>query len=56
MKFSQTTQIGCDANGEAISQNDPLNQTTRQVLDGLVGRIERRLMKWQPRLGETEKL
>ena len=26
------------------------------VLDGLVGRIERRLMKWQPRLGETEKL
>ena len=26
------------------------------VLDGLVGRIERRLMKWQPRQGETEKL
>jgi NitT/TauT family transport system permease protein len=26
------------------------------VLDGLVGRIERRLMKWQPRLGETAKL
>jgi NitT/TauT family transport system permease protein len=26
------------------------------VLDGMVGRIERRLMKWQPRLGETEKL
>jgi NitT/TauT family transport system permease protein len=26
------------------------------VLDSLVGRIERRLMKWQPRLGETEKL
>jgi NitT/TauT family transport system permease protein len=26
------------------------------ALDGLVGRIERRLMKWQPRLGETEKL
>jgi NitT/TauT family transport system permease protein len=26
------------------------------VLDGLVGRIERRLMKWQPRSGETEKL
>ncbi|MGE4240386.1 ABC transporter permease [Ramlibacter sp.] len=26
------------------------------VLDGLVGRIERRLMKWQPRAGETEKL
>ena len=26
------------------------------VLDGLVGRIERRLMKWQPRLGETERL
>ena len=26
------------------------------VLDGLVGRIEKRLMKWQPRLGETEKL
>jgi NitT/TauT family transport system permease protein len=25
-------------------------------LDGLVGRIERRLMKWQPRQGETEKL
>lgn len=26
------------------------------VLDGLVGKIERRLMKWQPRQGETEKL
>ncbi|WP_127998236.1 ABC transporter permease [Piscinibacter defluvii] len=26
------------------------------VLDALVGRIERRLMKWQPRTGETEKL
>jgi NitT/TauT family transport system permease protein len=26
------------------------------VLDGIVGRIETRLMKWQPRQGETEKL
>ena len=26
------------------------------VLDALVGRIEKRLMKWQPRVGETEKL
>jgi NitT/TauT family transport system permease protein len=26
------------------------------VLDGIVGSIERRLMKWQPRQGETEKL
>ncbi|HEX7891592.1 MAG TPA: ABC transporter permease [Ramlibacter sp.] len=26
------------------------------ALDGLVGRIEGRLMKWQPRAGETEKL
>jgi NitT/TauT family transport system permease protein len=26
------------------------------VLDGLVGKIERRLMKWQPKQGETEKL
>jgi NitT/TauT family transport system permease protein len=26
------------------------------VLDGAVGRIERRLMKWQPRSGETERL
>jgi len=26
------------------------------LLDAGVGRIERRLMKWQPRLGETEKL
>ena len=26
------------------------------VLDGLVGRIERRLMKWQPKAGEVEKL
>lgn len=26
------------------------------LLDALVGRIERRLMKWQPRAGETEKL
>lgn len=31
----QTTQIGYDANGHAISQTDPLNQTTRQTLDGL---------------------
>lgn len=26
------------------------------VLDGLVGRIEKHLMKWQPKAGETEKL
>lgn len=26
------------------------------VLDGLVGKVEQRLMKWQPRSGETEKL
>ncbi|MDH5204575.1 MAG: ABC transporter permease [Hylemonella sp.] len=26
------------------------------LLDGLVGRIERRLMKWQPRQGETDRL
>lgn len=26
------------------------------VLDGIVGHIEKRLMKWQPRQGETEKL
>jgi NitT/TauT family transport system permease protein len=26
------------------------------VLDGIVGRIERKLMKWQPRQGETERL
>lgn len=26
------------------------------VLDALVGRVEKRLMKWQPRIGETEKL
>ena len=26
------------------------------ALDGLVGRIERKLMKWQPKQGETEKL
>ncbi|WP_332815625.1 ABC transporter permease [Ramlibacter sp.] len=26
------------------------------ALDGLVGRIEKRLMKWQPKAGETEKL
>jgi len=26
------------------------------ALDGLVGKIETRLMKWQPRAGETEKL
>jgi NitT/TauT family transport system permease protein len=26
------------------------------VLDALVGRVERRLMKWQPKSGETEKL
>jgi NitT/TauT family transport system permease protein len=26
------------------------------MLDGAVGRIERRLMKWQPQAGETEKL
>ena len=26
------------------------------LLGALVGRIERRLMRWQPRAGETEKL
>jgi NitT/TauT family transport system permease protein len=26
------------------------------VLDGIVGRVEQHLMKWQPRAGETEKL
>jgi NitT/TauT family transport system permease protein len=26
------------------------------VLDGVVGVAERRLMKWQPKSGETEKL
>ena len=26
------------------------------LLDGIVGRLEKRLMKWQPRSGETEKL
>jgi NitT/TauT family transport system permease protein len=26
------------------------------VLDGLVGMVERRLMKWQPKTGETEKM
>ena len=26
------------------------------ILDGLVGRIEKRLMKWQPKAGEVEKL
>jgi NitT/TauT family transport system permease protein len=26
------------------------------VLDALVGRVEKRLMKWQPQSGETEKL
>jgi NitT/TauT family transport system permease protein len=26
------------------------------MLDGAVGRIEKRLMKWQPQAGETEKL
>jgi NitT/TauT family transport system permease protein len=26
------------------------------LLDGLVGRIEKRLMVWQPRQGETEKI
>jgi NitT/TauT family transport system permease protein len=26
------------------------------VLDGIVGTMERRLMKWQPRSGETERL
>ncbi len=31
----QSTQIGYDANGEVISGTDPLNQTTRQTLDGL---------------------
>ncbi|MDO9166723.1 MAG: RHS repeat-associated core domain-containing protein [Rhodoferax sp.] len=31
----QTTQYGYDANGEPVSQTDPLNQTTRQTLDAL---------------------
>jgi RHS repeat-associated protein len=32
---NQTTAIGFDLNGDAISQTDPLNQTTAQTLDGL---------------------
>lgn len=31
----QTTALGYDANGEPVSNTDPLNQTTRQTLDGL---------------------
>jgi RHS repeat-associated protein len=31
----QSTSIGYDANGQPVSQTDPLNQTTRQSLDGL---------------------
>lgn len=31
----QTTQLGYDANGERVSETDPLSQTTRQSLDGL---------------------
>ncbi|MES2280545.1 MAG: RHS repeat-associated core domain-containing protein, partial [Pseudomonadota bacterium] len=31
----QSTVLGYDANGEAVSQADPLNQTTAQTLDGL---------------------
>jgi RHS repeat-associated protein len=31
----QTNQFGYDANGEPISQTDPLNQTTAQTLDAL---------------------
>ena len=30
-----TTQYGFDANGEAVSQTDPLNHTTTQTLDAL---------------------
>ncbi|MFY8043770.1 MAG: RHS repeat domain-containing protein, partial [Rhodoferax sp.] len=30
-----TTQYGVDANGQAVSQTDPLNHTTTQTLDGL---------------------
>jgi NitT/TauT family transport system permease protein len=26
------------------------------VIDAAVGRVEKRLMKWQPRAGETERL
>jgi NitT/TauT family transport system permease protein len=26
------------------------------LLDALVGQVERRLMKWQPKAGETERL
>jgi len=26
------------------------------VLDGLVGLVEKRLMRWQPKAGETERL
>ena len=31
----QTTQLSYDANGEPVQSTDPLNQTTRQTLDGL---------------------
>ena len=32
---NQTTALSYDANGQPISQTDPLNQTTAQTLDGL---------------------
>ena len=33
--LGQPTQLAYDANGQAISQTDPLSQTIRQTLDGL---------------------
>ena len=33
--MGQSTQLGYDANGEPVSQTDPMAQTTRQTLDGL---------------------
>ena len=35
-------------------QGTPEGNMLALALDGAVGRIERRLMKWQPKSGETE--
>ena len=45
-----------EAHAEDVAAVDGGEEFRGSLLDAAVGRIERRLMKWQPKAGETEKL
>ena len=54
--WQQVAQWIADDIAAALRKLTWSDQLPVTLLDALVGRIERRLMKWQPRSGETEKL